>query len=49
MDWREQSRALGPILADALAQPGPSVADDVAWTHENTRLSPGLGQLIGPI
>jgi acetolactate synthase I/II/III large subunit len=44
----DSARALGPILADALAQPGPSVVD-VAVDYENTRLTPGLGQLICPI
>jgi len=44
----DSARALGPILADALAQPGPSVVD-VAVDYENARLTPGLGQLICPI
>jgi len=44
----DSARALGPILAEALAQPGPSIVD-VPVDYENARLTAGLGQLICPI
>ena len=44
----DSARALGPILADALAQPGPSIVD-VPVDYENAKLTAGLGQLICPI
>ena len=42
------ARDLGPILADALTQPGPSIVD-VPVDYENAKLTAGLGQLICPI
>jgi acetolactate synthase-1/2/3 large subunit len=44
----DSARALGPILALALAHPGPSIVD-VRVDYENARLTAGLGQLICPI
>jgi acetolactate synthase-1/2/3 large subunit len=44
----ESARALGPILAEALAHPGPSIVD-VPVDYENAKLTAGLGQLICPI
>ena len=44
----ESARALGPILAEALAYPGPSIVD-VPVDYENAKLTAGLGQLICPI
>jgi len=44
----DSARALGPILAEALAQPGPSIVD-VPVDYENAKLTAGLGQLICPI
>jgi len=44
----DSARALGPILAEALAQPGPSIVD-VPVDYENAQLTPELGQLICPI
>jgi acetolactate synthase-1/2/3 large subunit len=44
----DSARALGPILAEALAQPGPSIVD-VPVDYENAKLTPELGQLICPI
>jgi acetolactate synthase-1/2/3 large subunit len=44
----DSARALGPILADALAHPGPSIVD-VPVDYENAKLTAGLGQLICPI
>jgi acetolactate synthase-1/2/3 large subunit len=44
----DSARALGPILAQALAHPGPSIVD-VRVDYENARLTAGLGQLICPI
>jgi acetolactate synthase-1/2/3 large subunit len=44
----DSARALGPILAQALAHPGPSIVD-VPVDYENARLTAGLGQLICPI
>ena len=44
----DSARALGPILADALAQPGPSIVD-VPVDYANAKLTAGLGQIICPI
>jgi len=44
----DSARALGPILAQALAEPGPSIVD-VPVDYANAKLTPGLGQLICPI
>ena len=44
----DSARAMGPILAEALAQPGPSIVD-VPVDYENAKLTPELGQLICPI
>jgi len=44
----DSARALAPILAEALAQPGPSIVD-VPVDYENAKLTAGLGQLICPI
>ena len=44
----DSARALAPILAEALAQPGPSIVD-VPVDYANAKLTAGLGQLICPI
>ena len=44
----DSARALAPILAEALAQPGPSIVD-VPVDYENAKLTAGLGQHICPI
>jgi len=44
----DSARALGPVLAAALALPGPSIVD-VPVDYENAKLTAGLGQLICPI
>jgi len=44
----DSARALGPILAQALAHPGPSIVD-VPVDYENAKLTAGLGHLICPI
>jgi acetolactate synthase-1/2/3 large subunit len=44
----DSARALGPILAEALAHPGPSIVD-VPVDYENAKLTAGLGHLICPI
>jgi len=44
----DSAQALGPILAEALAQPGPSIVD-VPVDYQNPKLTAGLGQLICPI
>src|SRR5262249_48100061 len=44
----DSARALGPVLAAALAHPGPSIVD-VLVDYENAKLTAGLGQLICPI
>jgi len=44
----DSARALGPILAEALAHPGPSIVD-VPVDYQNSKLTAGLGQLICPI
>jgi acetolactate synthase I/II/III large subunit len=44
----DSARALGPVLAEALAHPGPSIVD-VPVDYENAKLTAGLGQLICPI
>ena len=44
----DSARALGPVLAAALAHPGPSIVD-VPVDYENAKLTAGLGQLICPI
>jgi acetolactate synthase-1/2/3 large subunit len=45
----ESARQLGPILAEALAQTGPSIVDVPVDYRENTRLTARLGQLVCPI
>jgi acetolactate synthase I/II/III large subunit len=45
----ESARELGPILADALAQQGPSIVDVPVDYGENARLTARLGQLVCPI
>ena len=44
----DSARALGPILAEALAQRSPSIVD-VPVDYQNAKLTAGLGQLICPI
>jgi len=44
----DSARALGSVLAAALAHPGPSIVD-VPVDYENAKLTAGLGQLICPI
>ena len=44
----DSARALGPVLADALAHPGPSIVD-VPVDYASAKLTAGLGQLICPI
>jgi len=44
----DSARALGSVLAAALAHPGPSIID-VPVDYENAKLTAGLGQLICPI
>jgi acetolactate synthase-1/2/3 large subunit len=44
----DSARALGPVLADAMAHPGPSIVD-VPVDYANAKLTAGLGQLICPI
>ena len=44
----ESARALGPILAEALAHSGPAIVD-VPVDYDNAKLTAGLGQLICPI
>ena len=44
----DSARALAPVLAEALAQPGPSIVD-VPVDYESAKLTAGLGQLICPI
>lgn len=43
------ARELGPVLADALAQPGPSIVDVPVDYGENAKLTARLGQLVCPI
>jgi len=45
----ESARELGPILADALAQSGPSIVDVPVDYGENAKLTARLGQLVCPI
>jgi acetolactate synthase-1/2/3 large subunit len=45
----ESARQLGPILAEALAQTGPSIVDVPVDYRENTKLTARLGQLVCPI
>jgi len=44
----DSAKALGPILAEALGHPGPSIVD-VPVDYEGAKLTAGLGQLICPI
>jgi len=44
----ESARALGPILAEALAHSGPAIVD-VPVDYDNAKLTAGLGQVICPI
>jgi acetolactate synthase-1/2/3 large subunit len=44
----DSAKALGPILAEALRHPGPSIVD-VPVDYEGAKLTAGLGQLICPI
>ncbi len=45
----ESARQLAPILAEALAQPGPSIVDVPVDYGENAKLTARLGQLVCPI
>src|SRR5499433_2950591 len=45
----ESARACGPILAEALAHPGPSIVDVPVDYSENAKLTARLGQLVCPI
>jgi acetolactate synthase-1/2/3 large subunit len=45
----ESARELGPILGDALAQPGPSIVDVPVDYGENAKLTARLGRLVCPI
>ncbi len=45
----ESARELGPVLAEALAQPGPSIVDVPVDYGENAKLTARLGQLVCPI
>lgn len=45
----ESARDCGPVLAEALAQPGPSIVDVAVDYGENTKLTARLGQLVCPI
>jgi acetolactate synthase-1/2/3 large subunit len=45
----ESARQLAPILAEALAQPGPSIVDVPVDYRENAKLTARLGQLVCPI
>jgi len=45
----ESARQLSPILADALAQPGPSIIDVPVDYGENAKLTARLGRLVCPI
>jgi acetolactate synthase-1/2/3 large subunit len=45
----ESAGQLAPILAEALAQPGPSIVDVPVDYRENAKLTARLGQLVCPI
>ncbi|HSE92373.1 MAG TPA: acetolactate synthase large subunit [Methylomirabilota bacterium] len=45
----ESARELRPILADALAQPGPSIVDVPVDYRENAKLTARLGHIVCPI
>jgi acetolactate synthase-1/2/3 large subunit len=45
----ESARELGPVLAEALAHPGPSIVDVPVDYGENAKLTARLGQLVCPI
>ena len=45
----ESARQLTPILAEALAQPGPSIIDVPVDYGENAKLTARLGRLVCPI
>ena len=45
----ESARQLAPILAEALAQPGPSIVDVPVDYREIAKLTARLGQLVCPI
>ena len=45
----ESARQLAPMLAEALAQPGPSIVDVPVDYRENAKLTARLGQLVCPI
>jgi acetolactate synthase-1/2/3 large subunit len=45
----ESARQLSPILAEALAQPGPSIIDVPVDYGENAKLTERLGRLVCPI
>jgi len=45
----ESARQLSPILAEALAQPGPSIIDVPVDYGENAKLTARLGRLVCPI
>jgi acetolactate synthase-1/2/3 large subunit len=45
----ESARGLAPVLAEALAWPGPSIVDVPVDYRENPKLTARLGQLVCPI
>jgi acetolactate synthase-1/2/3 large subunit len=45
----ESARGLAPVLAEALAWPGPSIVDVPVDYRENPKLTERLGQLVCPI
>jgi acetolactate synthase I/II/III large subunit len=45
----ESPRELGPVLAEALAAPGPSIVDVPVDYRENAKLTERLGHLVCPI
>jgi acetolactate synthase I/II/III large subunit len=45
----DSARQLGPILAEAMAHPGPSIVDVPVDYRENAKLTARLGQLVCPI
>jgi acetolactate synthase I/II/III large subunit len=45
----KSARQLAPMLAEALAQPGPSIVDVPVDYRENAKLTARLGQLVCPI
>ena len=45
----ESARGLAPVLAEALAWPGPSIVDVPVDYRENPKLTERLGHLVCPI